>query len=80
MLVVIKLRYRISRACCTNPQQLRRFAVDRLTDGGVATRYRDELETELQGAPEPESLSLNDKWKRMETAIRKVVENTIGYT
>ena len=53
MLVVIKLRYRISRACCTNPQQLRRFAVDRLTDGSVATRYRDELETELQGAPEP---------------------------
>ena len=80
MLVVIKLRYRISRVCCTNPQQLRRFAVDRLTDGGVATRYRDELETELQGAPEPESLSLNDKWKRMETAIRKVAENTIGYT
>ena len=80
MLVVIKLRYRISRACCTNPQQLRRFAVDRLTDGSVATRYRDELETGLQGAPEPESLSLNDKWKRMETAIRKVAENTIGYT
>ena len=80
MLVVIKLRYRISRACCTNPQQLRRFAVDRLTDRGVATRYRDELEAELQGAPEPESLSLDDKWKRMETAVRKVAENTIGYT
>ena len=80
MLVVIKLRYRISRASCTNPQQLRRFAVDRLTDRGVATRYRDELEAELQGAPEPESLSLDDKWKRMETAVRKVAENTIGYT
>jgi hypothetical protein len=49
MLVVIKLRYRISRACCTNPQQLRRFAVDRVTDGGVAQRYHLELEAELNG-------------------------------
>jgi hypothetical protein len=38
------------------------------------------MEAELNSAPEPESLSLDDEWKRMETAIRKVVENTIGYT
>ena len=80
MLVVIKLRCRISWAYCTNPQQLKRFAVDRLTDGGVATRYRDELEAELQGAPGPEPISLDDKWTRIETAIRKVAEKTIGYT
>jgi hypothetical protein len=33
MLVFIKLRYRISRASNTTPQQLRRFAVERLNDG-----------------------------------------------
>jgi hypothetical protein len=37
MLVVIKLRYRISRASNTTPQQLRRFAVEGLNDGNVAT-------------------------------------------
>jgi hypothetical protein len=46
----------------------------------LLSRYRDGLEAELQGAPEPESLSLDDKWKRMETALRKVAENNIGYT
>jgi hypothetical protein len=44
MLVVIKLRYRISRASNTTPQQLRRFAVEHLYDGNVATMYRHELE------------------------------------
>jgi hypothetical protein len=49
--------------------------------GGVTKRlYRDELEAELNGAPDPNSLSLNDKWKRMVTSIRKVTEKTIGYT
>jgi hypothetical protein len=47
MLVVIKLRYRIRRASNTTPQQLRRFAVERLNDGNVATMYRHELEAEL---------------------------------
>jgi hypothetical protein len=44
MLVVIKLRARISRANKTKPQQLRRFAVDSLKDRDVASRYYDELE------------------------------------
>jgi hypothetical protein len=46
MLVVIKLRYRISQASNTTPQQLRRF-VERLNYGNVATMYRHELEAEL---------------------------------
>jgi hypothetical protein len=49
MLVVIKLRARICRARNTKPQQLRRFAVDRLKDRDVASRYYDEHEPELQG-------------------------------
>jgi hypothetical protein len=80
MLVVIKLRYTISRASNTTPQQLRRFAVERLNDGNVATMYRHELEAELLGASEPKQLCLNDKWRRMEEAVRKVATNTIGYT
>jgi hypothetical protein len=43
MLVVIKLRARICRASNTKPQQLRRFAVDRLKDRDVASWYYDEL-------------------------------------
>jgi hypothetical protein len=36
------------------PQQLRRFAVNRLKDRDVASRYYDELESELQGVqPQP---------------------------
>jgi hypothetical protein len=49
MLVAIKLRARICLASNTKPQQLRRFAVDRLEDRDVASRYYDELESELQG-------------------------------
>jgi hypothetical protein len=41
MLVVIKLRARICRAINTKPQKLRRFAVDRLKDNFVASRYYD---------------------------------------
>jgi hypothetical protein len=46
MLVVIKLRARICRASNTKPQQLRRFAVDRLKDRDLASQYYDELESE----------------------------------
>jgi hypothetical protein len=42
--------------------------------------YRHELEAELSAASEPEPLSLNDKWRWMEEAVRKVATNTIGYT
>jgi hypothetical protein len=42
--------------------------------------YRHELEAELSGASEPEPLSLNDKWRRMEEAVQKVATNTIDYT
>jgi hypothetical protein len=42
--------------------------------------YSHELEAELSGASEPEPLSLNDKWRRVEEAVRKVATKTIGYT
>jgi hypothetical protein len=48
ILVVIKLRTRINRVSNTKLQQLRHFAVDRLKDKVVASRYYDELESELQ--------------------------------
>jgi hypothetical protein len=80
MLVVIKLRYRISRVSNTSPLQLRRFAVERLNDWNGATMYHHELEGELSSASEPEPLSLNDKWNRMEEAVQKVATSTIGYT
>jgi hypothetical protein len=48
MLVVIKLIARIYRASNTKPQQLIHFAVERLKDRDVASRYYDELESELQ--------------------------------
>jgi hypothetical protein len=69
MLVIIKLRFRISRASNQTPQQLRLFAVERLNDGNVATMYCQETEAELSGASEPESVSFNHKWKRMEEAF-----------
>jgi hypothetical protein len=47
MFVVIKLRARICRASNTEPQQLRRFAVDGLKDRDFTSRYYDELESEL---------------------------------
>jgi hypothetical protein len=59
--VVLKLRYRSNRASNTTPQQLRPFAVERLSDVHVATIYHHELEAKLSGASEREPLSLNDK-------------------
>jgi hypothetical protein len=73
MLVVIKLRARICRAINTKPQQLRRFAVDRLKDRDLASRYYDELEFELQGV-QAQPLSFDEKCKKLEET------NTIGYT
>jgi hypothetical protein len=64
----------------TTPQQLRRFAVEHLYGGDVATMHRHELETELPDASESESLSWDDKWKRMEETVWKVATNTIVYT
>jgi hypothetical protein len=75
MLVVIKLKVRICRASNTKPQQLRRFAVDKLQDRDVASWYYDELESELQGV-EAQPLSLDEKCKK----LKEVVTNTIGYT
>jgi hypothetical protein len=79
MLVVSKSRTRICRASNTKPQQLRRFAVDRLKDRGVASRYYDELESELQGV-QAQPLSLDRKCKKLEETIQRVATNTIGYT
>jgi hypothetical protein len=79
MLVVLKLRARKCRASNTKPQQLRRFAVDRLKDRDVASRYYDELESELQGV-QAQPLSLDEKCKKLEETIQRVATNTIGYT
>jgi hypothetical protein len=68
MLVVIKLRARICRASNANPQQLRRFAVDRLKDRDVASRYYDVLESELKGV-QAQPLSLDEKCKKLEETI-----------
>jgi hypothetical protein len=70
MLVVIKLRARLCRASNTKPQQLRRFAVDRLKDRDVASRYFDELESVLQGV-EAQPLSLDEKCKKLEKQSRE---------
>jgi hypothetical protein len=79
MLVVIELRAITCRASNTKPQQLRHFAVDRLKDRDVPSRYYDELESELQeGQAQP--LSLDEKCKKLEETIQKVATNTIGYT
>jgi hypothetical protein len=79
MLGVIKLRARICCASNTKPQQLRRFAVDRLKDRDVASRYYDELESELQGV-QAQPLSLDEKCKKLEETIQRVTTNTMGYT
>jgi hypothetical protein len=79
MLVVIKLRARISRARNTKPQPLRRFAIDRLKDSDVASRCYDELESELQGV-QAQPLSLDEKCKKLEETIQREATNTIGYT
>jgi hypothetical protein len=78
MLVVIKLRARICHASNTKPHQLRRFSVDRLKDKDVASRYYDELESELQGV-QAQPLSLDEKCKKLEETIQRVAKNTIGY-
>jgi hypothetical protein len=59
VLVVMKLR-EICRASNTDPQQLRRFAVDGLKDKHFASRYYDELESELQGV-QVQHLRLDEK-------------------
>jgi hypothetical protein len=79
MLAIIKLKARIFRASNTKLQQLRRFAVDRLKDRDVATRYYDKLESELQGV-QAQPLSLDEKCKVLEETIQRVAANTNGYT
>jgi hypothetical protein len=79
MLVVVKLRARICRASNTKPQQLRRFAVDRLKDRDVASWYYNELESELQGV-KAQPISLDEKGKKLEETLQRVAKNTIGYT
>jgi hypothetical protein len=79
MLVVIKLITRICLASSTKLQQLRRFAVNRLKERDVATRFYDEFESELQGV-QAQPLSLDEKCKKLEDTIHRVATNTIGYT
>jgi hypothetical protein len=79
MLVVIKLRARVCCARNTKLQQLRRFAVGRLKDRDVASRYYDELEAALQGV-QAQPLSLDEKCKKQEETIQRVATNIIGYT
>jgi hypothetical protein len=75
MLVVIKLRARICRASIRKQKQLRCFAVDRLKDRDVVSRYYDELEG-VQAQP----LNLDEKCKKLEETVQRVATNTIGYT
>jgi hypothetical protein len=79
MLVVIKLIARICRASNTKSQQLRRFAVDRLKDRDVASRYYDELESDFQGV-QAQPLGLDERCKKLEDTIQRVATNTIGNT
>jgi hypothetical protein len=79
MLVVIKLRAKICRASNTKLQQLRRFAIDRLKDRDVASRYYYELESELQGVL-VQLLNLEERCKKLEETIQRAATNTIGYT
>jgi hypothetical protein len=72
-------RARICRDSNTKPQQLKRFAVYRLKDRDVTSRYYDELESELQGV-QAQPLSLDQKCKKLEETIQRVATNTIGYT
>jgi hypothetical protein len=72
--IVIKLRYR--RAIYTPPEQPKRFAVGCFNNGNVAIVYRNKLQDELPGAPEPKSLSMDDKWKGIEKTVRKVATTT----
>jgi hypothetical protein len=73
------LRARICRASNAKPQQLRRFAVDRLKDKDVASRYYDDLKSELQGV-QAQPLNLDEKCKKLKETIQRVATNTIGYT
>jgi hypothetical protein len=60
------------------PQQLGRFAVNRLKHREVGSRYYDELESELQGV-QAQPLSSDEKYKKLEETIQRVATNT-GYT
>jgi hypothetical protein len=50
-------------------QQLKRFAVDRLKDRDLASRYYDELESELQGVLQAQPLSLDEKCKKLQETV-----------
>jgi hypothetical protein len=62
-------RLLIYHASNTKPQQFRRFAVDRLKDRDVASRYYDELVSKLQGV-QPQPLSLDEKCEKLKEAIQ----------
>jgi hypothetical protein len=79
ILFVIKLRARTCRASNTKPQQLRRFAVDRLQDRDVVSQFYDEFESELQGV-QAQPQSMDEKSIKLKETIQKVATNTIGYT
>jgi hypothetical protein len=76
MLVVTKLRAKICRASNTKPQNNSR---NRLKDRDVASRYYEELESEVQGV-QAQPLNLDEKCKKLEETIQRVAINTIGYT
>jgi hypothetical protein len=45
----------------------------------IASRFYDELESELQGV-QAQPLSLDEKCKKLEETIQRVATNTTGYT
>jgi hypothetical protein len=58
---------------------LRQLTIDRLKDRDVASRYYDEIESELQSV-QAQPLSLDEKCKKLEETIQRIETNTIGYT
>jgi hypothetical protein len=57
---------------------MRCFAVDRLKERDVASRYYDELVSELHGVqPQAQSLSLDKKCKKLVETIQRVATSTI---
>jgi hypothetical protein len=52
-------------------------AVDRLKGSDVASRYYDELESELQSV-HAQPLRLDENCKKLEETIQRVATNTIG--
>jgi hypothetical protein len=66
-------------ACQQHKTQTTETFCSQLKDRDVASRYYDELESEVQDVQVPQ-LSLDEKCKKLEETIKRVAKNTISYT